>query len=401
MTPVTLRDPGPGYVSSMPPDRQQYPGVPPADPAPRAGRRRFRHLDDAVLDQLLEPDPDPALVGDVTLHAAECQACRNTLEEWTTLFPHLDVVLPRIPRAQATRGLQPPAPRVVIPDNEPPRRPRQSHRLAWGLVALLLVAVGVLAWQLFLRSEPVPVTPVAAVPPVQTPVTSAPPADSALDSTGPVVLTSPAVVVSPRPPTDTATPPVTRGQEQGLASGVTGTRDARPAAPAPAPTQVEREPEPEPPPAARPATFPRNAPAEARPAGSGARETSPSEPANLVPTFRRIELGDAIEALGGTIRTLSGLTPEEVYLAPGRIVPGARGDKPLVRLAYRTASGERILLDQQHLGPAAASREASIAASTTASGVTVAQWIDRDGFWISLAGHMDQEELLRYANQLQ
>jgi hypothetical protein len=214
-----------------------------------------------------------------------------------------------------------------------------------------------------------------------------------------MILTSPAVVVSPRPPADTATPPAARGQEVGLASGVTGNQDARPAAPAP----VEREPqpEPEPPPAASTSTFPRSTPAEARPSGRGARETSPSDPENLAPTFRRIELGDGIEALGGTIRTLAGLTAEEVYLAPGRIVPGARRDRPLVRLAYRTPSGERILLDQQYLGAAAASREASIAVNTTAGGVTVAQWIDGEGFWISLAGHMAQEELLRYANQLQ
>lgn len=386
----------------MPDDRTQHPGIHPAAPSPQGGRQRLRHLDDAVLDRLLEPEPDQALVGEVTLHATECEACRNTLEEWTTLFPHLDVVLPRIPRAQAAVGLHPPAPRVVIPDNEPPRPPRQSHRLAWGLVAILLAAVVVLAWQLFLRPEPAPKTAAVVVPPAPAPApTPTPPADSTPDSAqGPVILTSPAVVVRPAAPADTgssqATPPA---RENGLAAGVSESPESRPAPPPAAP--VGREPEPEPTPARAAASFPPPAPVDNRTARSGARESSPTDMANLAPTFRRIQLGDGIEALGGTIRTLSGLTPEEAYIAPGRIVPGAQRDRPLVRLAYRTPGGGRLLLDQQRLSPSAGSREASIAVSTSANGVTVAQWIDREGFWISLAGHMDQDELLRYANQLQ
>ncbi len=387
----------------MPDDRQQDPGTNPAAPSPQGGRRRVRHLDDAVLDQLLETEPEQALVGDVTLHVTECGACRTTLEEWTTLFPQLDVVLPRIPRAQAGAGLHPPAPRVVIPDNEPPRRPRQTHRLAWGMVVVLLAAVVVLAWQLFLRPEPAPKTAVAVTPVAPTPIaaTVPPPADSSSDSAlGTVILTSPAVVVNTAAaPTDTAGPQASPGREDGLAAGVTEAREPRPTPPRAAP--VKPEPEPEAPPARQPASFPRKAPVETRPVQSGARESSPTDMANLAPTFRRIELGDGIEALGGTIRTLSGLTPEEVYIAPGRIVPGAREDRPLVRLAYRTSSGDRLILDQQRLDASSDSPEASIAVSTSASGVTVAQWIDREGFSISLAGHMDQDELLRYANQLQ
>ncbi|MGH7657058.1 MAG: hypothetical protein ACREL6_02400, partial [Gemmatimonadales bacterium] len=165
----------------MPFQRKQKPAADAAgDPSPFRGRRRMRHLDDQVLDQLLEPEPDEDLIATVADHAGGCVECRQRLEEWTTLFPQLRTVLPpveetgaQIPRADL--------PRVVIPDNEPPRPPAASHRLAWSIAMVLLVAVVVLAWQLLRSGEDeLPSRTVATTPTDPEPETASP---SVADST--------------------------------------------------------------------------------------------------------------------------------------------------------------------------------------------------------------------------
>ncbi|MGH7657842.1 MAG: hypothetical protein ACREL6_06370, partial [Gemmatimonadales bacterium] len=124
------------------------------------------------------------------------------------------------------------------------------------------------------------------------------------------------------------------------------------------------------------------------------------EVARMPATFAQATAADAADALGGRMRTVGGLGPERIFLAPGRIVPGARSNQVLVRLEYMTPGGIRMILDQQQLGPEFASQEASIAVSTSETGVSVAQWVDRSGFSLSLAGRMSQSALLRYANSV-
>jgi len=87
-----------------------------------------------------------------------------------------------------------------------------------------------------------------------------------------------------------------------------------------------------------------------------------------------------------------------VEIAQGSALPGADPALAVVRLVYDAPEG-RLILDQQRLGRAG-SREPNIAISTTPTGVSVAQWVDRGGFWITLAGKADQQTLLAVANRV-
>ena len=96
---------------------------------------------------------------------------------------------------------------------------------------------------------------------------------------------------------------------------------------------------------------------------------------------------------------IRGLTPEAVEVAQGSAIPGADHSRAVVRVVYNAPEG-RLIMDQQRLGQGG-SNEPNIAISTSPSGVTVARWIDRGGFWISLAGRLDQQSLLAVANRIQ
>jgi hypothetical protein len=79
-------------------------------------------------------------------------------------------------------------------------------------------------------------------------------------------------------------------------------------------------------------------------------------------------------------------------------MPGADTEKAVVRIVYNAPEG-RLIMDQQRVGRPG-SREPSIAINTAPNGVSVAQWVDRGGFWISLAGRADQQTLLAIANRI-
>jgi hypothetical protein len=111
-----------------------------------------------------------------------------------------------------------------------------------------------------------------------------------------------------------------------------------------------------------------------------------------------VSLGEAIGRLAGTVRLIQGLNPEAVEVAQGSALPGADPARAVVRVVYNAPEG-RLIMDQQRLSRSGGP-EPSISISTAPNGVSVAQWVDRGGFWISLAGRADQETLLAIANRI-
>jgi hypothetical protein len=149
-----------------------------------------------------------------------------------------------------------------------------------------------------------------------------------------------------------------------------------------------------------PVSFPIRADPSQRPATPAGR--ADSEPARELPPlpaqFQRVTLGEAITRLSGTVRLIQGLNPEAVEIAQGSALPGADPARPVVRVVYNAPEG-RLIMDQQRVG-GSGGREPTIAISTAPNGVSVAQWVDRGGFWISLAGRADQQTLLAIANRI-
>jgi hypothetical protein len=126
------------------------------------------------------------------------------------------------------------------------------------------------------------------------------------------------------------------------------------------------------------------------------------------PAFRLSDVDAAAARLWGTVRTLEGLSLENVKIGPGALVPGAQPDRTVVRIVYTDPQGHRLQLDQQRLPtPRDTSREALARAvpavlglaygdtlSTTGPGNAArVRWLDPVGLWLSLSGSLPADSL--------
>ncbi len=366
------------------------------------------HITDRTLDNLLDGSLDQDDEVAIEEHARKCSSCATRLREWQILFPQIRSLIPSseqpVYAGTASAGDGPlfvPTPRpaslnVFVPDWTPPA---PSHRISpiramWGVVLVLALGAGYLMFRR-MQSDSMD----SAYGP-----TDLEPAPAAVDSTGigsgmPGPEESAAIrerlaaeirdsIAAVNARSQVAEPPAT-------VASVTNRADA------PA-TEVERPITPR----EEPAHFPIRAEQGpgASPGASQGEDTAaavasaPSSPPVLPTEFTRVSLGEAISALSGTVRLIQGMTPETVEVAQGTILPGADPKRAVVRVVYNTSEG-RIILDQQRLDRSQGG-EPSIAVSTTPGGVSVAQWVDRGGFWISLAGRTDQTNLLAIANRI-
>ncbi len=64
--------------------------------------------------------------------------------------------------------------------------------------------------------------------------------------------------------------------------------------------------------------------------------------------YLRIGLDEAVTQLGRPVHAIEAMTPEFIGLTPGRLVPGADPNRPVVRVVYLDR-GRMVLLDQQRL----------------------------------------------------
>jgi hypothetical protein len=366
--------------------------------------KQMGHISDRTLDNLLDGTIDDAAELAIEEHVRHCDRCAHRLREWELLFPQVKSLIPTGEHPIPTSHIAaPPAAAIAVPRGHsvyvPDWTPPPSHhaartRLAWGLVFILGVGAAYLGYQRLTRGDDPTIAYQSEI------YEASPPAavtESAGLGSGVVTPDAPSadVIVSAQLQADSI---LARARAQAaLEAGITKPEEpptqASPAEPPPRENteQDVRTPSPT---REAPVTFPIRA--EPRPAAdSPARsETLPPLPAQ----FQRVTLGEAISRLAGTVRLIQGLNPEAVEVAQGSALPGADPDKAVVRVVYNAPEG-RLIMDQQRLGRSGG-REPSIAISTAPNGVSVAQWVDRGGFWISLAGRADQQTLLAIANRI-
>jgi hypothetical protein len=116
----------------------------------------------------------------------------------------------------------------------------------------------------------------------------------------------------------------------------------------------------------------------------------------------------AAASLSGTLRTLEGLSVEDVKIGPGTLVPGAQPDREVVRIVYNDPQGRRLQLDQQRLPTPRMARAESRAravpavlglaygdtlSTTEPGGATRVRWLDPVGLWLSLSGTLSPDSL--------
>jgi hypothetical protein len=376
----------------------------------------MRHLSDDTLHQLLDDSLDEKAERELELHVHECAPCATRLKEWETLFPHIRGVVPVAehagPESEEEFEFRPPQNVVILPDWTPPPSPPRltppRPRIAWAAVFVMAVIVG---WLLMRpRGQPEEArivandeNPVAAGPPAPVTVVRTDTAGSGLGvgiaDSSKLGTADSAVVQIPLPAAESASRFIPR--ETAATRPPRDTTPPRQVASAEPTAEIDTENRPA---VARrdpPVEFPIKAPVrkttdDQPSAGSAPAEEPPARP--LPATFTRVTLGEAISRLGGPVRLISGMTPEAVEIAAGSALPGADPGRAVIRVIYNAPAG-RIILDQQRLNRRG-SQEPDIAISTAPSGVSVAQWVDWKGYWISIASHTSQEALLAIANSI-
>lgn len=320
------------------------------------------HLDEGRMQRLLHGQANPAELAQIREHLAMCVRCTQRVREWAPLFPQAADVLPMGER------LPPPlpgaAPRVVVPDGQAYAGPHRRATLRRVAGALTLVGLAVAAFLLRDRVS-LPGRQEAA----RLPETLSPPPSQ------PMVLPRDSTVFSA--PADTGTLPDTTL----TAGNQAGSPTPQPAVP---PAQPARQPPPAP------------SPVDSIPATDTAQTITVPDPDSV----RSVTLGDALQALGGEVRLLQGITPDRVELVPSREVPGATAGVPVVRISYRNPAGGTMVLEEQRLPSREGPGEPQVALDSVAGGY-VATWVDRAGFRLRITVPGDQSMALRMVNRVQ
>ena len=123
----------------------------------------------------------------------------------------------------------------------------------------------------------------------------------------------------------------------------------------------------------------------AAPAASAGYRTAP------VPAPVRIPMEQAVQALGGTIHLIDGMSPDRVEQLSARAVPGAHGGLPVIRVIYLDAPMREIWLDQQRGLGASAPRDTVM--QWTPDGGQNMQWMTGTDDWLSLTAHLTADSL--------
>ena len=325
------------------------------------------HLGERTLEKLVAgaaPVPD---VERIRQHVRECRLCARKLEEWRETYPEIDDGYPELAHADnATRYTE--SGLVVVPEKERKwflpavRIPSVNFaNVLWVVALLMAVLVGYGANRLRSAGDGFDAETAARIPKMPRP-------ESGTGAGVPMPLASPSdslVRVAPPPSTLTQKVIVTSpgtDSEGSSAQRVSRTRSA---------AEVRE---------------PRSTPAQ-----TIDTRADPPPPVAASPSFRNVATAEAARRLGGPVRVLRGIEVDHIEVGPPAAVPGALPGLPVVRVVYRTEAGGRMLLDQQlvpseNADPRLAGdlERGQTAFGTAPNGVSVATWLDAEGYRLSL-----------------
>lgn len=346
------------------------------------------HLDEKVLEKLVTGVASGNEAARYSRHAAGCRACGRKLEEWRDNFQEIDEIYPWLGETDGSVATETPAGLMVSPGGSGWRFPLPNLDAAnalWIIALLMALLVGFGAHRMRKADSGLDIAGAVRRPP---PASSGNGAGAVMpkpDSIVPVRTPDPRPVVTVKPEAPRAAP-TPRPQRE------------------PAPLRVARSEAPASDTRAEPPTRPRRG--ESLP-DSDIRANSPSAAATTLPissNFRRVSMAEAVERLGGQLRMLEGVNADHIEIGPSSAVPGSQSGLDVVRVVYRSATGGRLLLDQQ-LIPADASgfrplddptlENGETAFGTAANGVSVGTWLDNDGYRMSLVARASVDSLRR------
>ena len=359
------------------------------------------HLDEGTLHALLDGELELAEVREIQTHLGTCAACDSRLQDVKQFLAEADRLVgaletpsgstrPRYEPAPPPNSAVPPpqrelppwepAPELLLPDSvEKLERRRWARTFRWAAMILVIFGVGRVikgalrpgkpTLELTARDAAPAATAPAVVSPEETgrPGTraqeyrpapanrariakpalqdkalanrSAPAAVSAVDE---IVATAAETKDSGVAPQDTQTLAVQGGvdtsAEQPREDQDLATRQAAAAALEELDRERVRSRA-----AAATAALP-----PARVEGPPAAEPAPRTLEQRAQVYLRIGLDEAATQLGRPVHVIEAMTPEFIGLTPGRLVPGADPNRPVVRVVYLDR-GRMVLLDQQRM----------------------------------------------------
>ncbi len=312
------------------------------------------HLEERVLDRLVSGTATPTDVQRILNHVGDCRACARKLEEWRDNFAEVDERYPDLAIEMSPIATVTPGGLVLMPQEEEPKRRFEVDlsTLLWIGAVLLALVVGYGASRLRQSSEGM----------------------IASGGLGDQAESGRTNAAAPRVPAATAPATVLPHDTRSATTPPPATTD-----PAPVP-------------ALRPAVPTR-----------AAVDTTPSRLA-ISPRFKPLSRSEAVRRLGGPVRSLQGYTVDHLEVGSASAVPGAQSGLEVIRVVYRTAGGGRILLDQQ-LIPTDSSgfrpiddptlESGETAYGTSPSGVSVATWLDEEGYRMSLVAQLPLDSIKR------
>jgi len=308
------------------------------------------HLNDRLLEKLIEGTATMIDVQRIRRHVEECRACARRLEEWRDNFNEVEEHFPELAIESGPSATVSSDGLILLPAGD------QRRRFELDLPTSLWIGVGLMAilvvYGAFRSPEPNVDFSAYVMPPLDTTLTQS------------AVTPVPAETI-PAPDTTPVLP-------------------ARTSPPGPPPSPV--------------------------PTADRTPPVTPSRtPLPVSPNFRSVRLPEAQRQLGGNVRLLRGLEADHVELGPASAVPGAQSDLDVIRVVYRAPDGTRIHLDQQ-LIPADSGGFRPLDDSTLESGETVyatspggistATWFDEGGYRISLAAMIPVDSLKKLAERV-
>ena len=360
------------------------------------------HLDEGTLHALLDGELDIAEVREIQTHLGTCAACDSRLQDVKQFLAEADRLVGALetpsgahrPRYEPApppdnrvtppqRELPPwePAPELLLPDSvEKLERRRWARTFRWAAIILVIFGTGRLIKGALRPGKPTLELTSRDVAPAATPPAVVSPEEAGRFDTAPVqkyrsapvnrtksekfapqakVLANqpaPASAATVDETVTTAAEPkdsdATLQDSQTLAAlGRADTNAEEPRedqdlatrqAAAAALEELDRERV-----RSRAAAATASLP-PARPEGPPAAEPAPRTLEQRAQVYLRIGLDEAASQLGRPVHVIEQMTPEFIGLTPGRLVPGADPNRPVVRVVYLDR-GRMVLLDQQRM----------------------------------------------------
>ena len=361
------------------------------------------HLDEGLLNALLDNELDDAETRAAQAHLASCPECRRQYEEARALVIEAErlVALVEVPPDGNAEGEQ------RGPGGGTGSPWSRWRPMAWAATVVLAAGLGWLASDL--RFADRPLVKQEALGSARSDLSR--PAVGAASSPAPMPEAKPAAVSAAKKEPPPTSQPGERGAQErpeppasplaayqgAIATDAVKDLDSATGVPTPAALEDAR----------KEAGRLNAAGEEARPQPELAAAEAPARARALprrafVPGFRQLEMEDAVRTLAGSIRLVDGLVPLRILVGPGSSMSGGDQSRSMIRVVYEDPPGRELWLDQQRPGP-----EGELAlrgkvgillpgdtvATTVPGGLHGVRWIDQHGFRLALTGYLPDDSL--------